>query len=191
MTPQGDIGLDALHAKLEHLRVHAEDLYDAATWLDDSDFRQFLHREEQGTDYTSQLYRQLTETIDSFWKFRLALGWDTLPQQRTYALRFCQKQIVAVSRRLAENAGQTRLSDVLPLLFRRLGEASVLLQGEKQLTTAAFAEGAFALAHLYDWGVPDRTEWDSVTTFLQDLYEVFNHGQKAWGHPLPANEHQH
>ena len=191
MTQQGDLNLDALHAKLEHLRVHAEDLYDAAGWFDDSDFRSFLYRDEQGTAYTSQLYRQMTETIDAFWKFRLALVWDTLPQRRTYALRFCQKQFVAVSHRLAENAGQTKLSDVLPLLFCRLSEASVLLQREEQLTTMAFAEGAYALAHLYDWGAPDRTEWDTITTFLQNLYEVFNPGQKAWEHLMPASEHQH
>ena len=163
MTSQENIDLHAFHAKVEHLRVHAEDLYDAVGWLDDSDFRQFLDQDEQGTNYTSQLYRQLTETIDTFWKFRLALVWDTFPQRRTYALRFCQKQVVAVSRRLAENAGQTKLSDVLPLLFRQLGVASELLQREEQLTTTAFAEGAYALAHLYDWGATDRTEWDSIT----------------------------
>lgn len=191
MTPQGTIDLDALHAKLEHLRVHAEDLYDAATWLDDSDFRHLLDADEQGADYTSQLYSKLKETIDDFWKFRLALVWDTLPQRRTYALRFCQKQVVAVSRRLAENAGQTKLSDVLPLLFRRLGEASVLLQREEQLSTKAFAEGAYALAHLYDWGAPGQTEWENVTTFLQDLYGVFNPNQRTWEHPLPPSEHQH
>lgn len=183
--------LDALHAKLEHLRVHAEDLYDAAGWLDDSNFRSFLYRDEQGTAYTSQLYSQMIETIDAFWKFRLALVWDTLPQRRTYALRFCQKHFVAVSHQLAENAGQTKLSDVLPLLFRRLSEASVLLQREEQLTTMAFAEGAYALAHLHDWGTPGRNEWDRVTTFLQDLYGVFNPRQKAWEHLMPASEHQH
>ncbi len=69
--------------------------------------------------------------------------------------------------------------------------ASVLLEREEQLTTEAFAEGTYALAHLYDWGTPDRTEWDTVTTFLQSLYDVFNPGQKAWEHPLPPSEHQH
>jgi hypothetical protein len=191
MKSQETIDLDALHAKVEHLRVHAEDLYDATTWFDDSDFRRLLYTSEQGADYTSQLYSKLIETIDDFWKFRLALVWDALPKQRTYALRFCQKHIVAASRSLAENAGQTSLSDVLPLLFDRLSKASVLLQREEQVTTETFAEGAYALAHLHNWGAPGRSEWENVTTFLQDLYGVFNPKQKTWEHPLPASEHQH
>ena len=67
MTSKGNNDLDALHAKLEHLRVHAEDLYDAARWLDDSDFRQFLDQDEQGGYYTSQMHSKLIETIDDFW----------------------------------------------------------------------------------------------------------------------------
>ena len=78
MTPQEDIDGNSFHAKLEHMRVHAEDLYDAVTWLDDSDFRHFLSREEQGTNYTSHLYRKLTETIDAFWKFRRLYAYSSV-----------------------------------------------------------------------------------------------------------------
>jgi hypothetical protein len=171
---------DELDWKLERLRRLAEEMYEGTCSLDDSTFRRLLYTNEQGTDYCGRLYARMHSIIDDFWKFRLALLWDSLPQRRPDALRFCREKYELVSQALTEGFTKERTSDPYAALlatgFERLGQASVLLNHPKQVTTSQFAEAVYALAAAYAlfFLSQDQDEWTMLTTFYQDLYRTFN-----------------
>ena len=143
--PESPIDQYELHQKLTALQQHAEAFYRALGPLDDSDFRSFLSTFEQGSAYCSQMLQQVETHYTCYWQFRLALLWDIFPSRRHAVLRFCTATLQKMTLALAETT-QKRSTPHLLDRFTLLGEASLLLTPEQDLSTQMFAEATTSLA---------------------------------------------